>query len=247
MRSGRDDDRGAPGVKKALAIAAKDLRSDARAKDVAPTMALFALTLVFVVSFAIPPGGGRAPLPGPQAGAVAVREILAIFMWSCLLFAAIIGFGRSAAAEMDDGRIDALILAPVDPAAVFIGKTIGNLVFLLIAEAVVIPALILLTGLPAARLFPGIIAVTIAADLGLVAVGTLFGTASQYARARSLILPLLCFPVMLPAVLAASRLTASLMSFGSFAGEGRWFILLCIYDVVLIAIATVTFEFVIKE
>lgn len=233
-------------MRAAFAIAAKDLRSDARAKEIAPTMALFALTLTFVVTFAIPPAGGRATVPPPLAGAIAIREIVAVIIWSCLLFAAIIGAGRSAASESDGSMMEALVLAPVDPASVFAGKAIANLAFLSAAQIVVIPAMVLLTSIPAGNLFPGIVAVALLANLGLAAVGTLFGTASRYARGRSVILPLICFPVMLPAVLAASKLTAALTSYGSFAGEGRWFILLTVYDLVLITIAAVTFEFVIK-
>lgn len=231
----------------ALAIAGKDLRSELRALEIAPAMAIFALTLVFILSFAIPPGAGRAPVPAPEAGAVGAREISAVFLWVSLLFASVLGFGRSAALEREGGHLDSIVLSPADPAAVFFGKLMANAAFLGITQLVMVPFFALLINAPKGSLFPGIIPVLIVADIGMAAAGTLLGVASQHARARSLVLPLLLFPLLIPLVLGASRLTGSLMVSSRFAGEGRWFILMTVYDVVFVAIGAALFEFVIRE
>lgn len=231
----------------ALAIAVKDLRSDARAKQVAPTMVMFALALVFLFTFALPPGAGRAPVPPPAAGSVAAREVAGQFLWVAILFSAVIGFGMTAAHEKEGARMEALILSPVDPAAVFAGKAVANLLFLAALQLFLFPVFIVLSSTPASLLFPLIIPVALAADVGLAAAGTLFAAASQYSRARSLILPLLLFPMVLPAVLAASSLTSSLLITGGFGGEGRWLILLLVYDVIFVTIGAVAFEFVVQE
>ena len=231
----------------ALTIAVKDLRSDARAKQVVPTMALFSLVLVFLFTFALPPGAGRVPTPDPAAGAVSAREVSGQFLWIAFLFAAVIGFGMTAAQEKEGSRIEGLILAPVDPAALFAGKALANLVFLLLLQAFILPAFLILSGTPAGLMFPLIIPVAVAADIGLAAAGTLFAAASQYSRARALILPLLLFPMVLPAVLAASRLTSALLSTGGLSGQARWFVLMLVYDVIFVTIGAVAFEFVIQE
>jgi heme exporter protein B len=234
-------------VRRALAIAAKDLRSDARAKEILPAMVFFALVLVFLFTFPLPPGSGRARVPSPRAGAIGVREVAAAFLWASILFSGVVGFGRSASAEREDARIEGLLLAPVDPAAVFAGKFVANFVQLVAMEAVLVPAFVLFFDVPVALLFPGIVPVVLGADVGLAAVGTLLGAASQYVRARELILPLLAFPAMLPVVLAAIRLTGSLLTTGGFARQGSWFALLVATDAAFLAIGAVTYEHVVNE
>lgn len=237
-------------MRRALAVAAKDLRSDARAKEIVPTMVVFALVLVFLFTFPLPPGSGRVPAPEPRAGAVSVRDVAAAFLWASLLFAGVVGFGRSASAEREDARIEGLLLAPVDPAALFAGKLLANLAYLAAMEAVLLPAFVVFFDLPAGRLFPGIVPILIVADVGLAAAGTLLGAASQHVRARELILPLLAFPAMLPVILGAIRLTSSLLSSGGvdpMGGQGSWFALLAVTDLAYVAIGAVTFEYVLSE
>jgi heme exporter protein B len=234
-------------VSKVLAVALKDLRSEARSKQVAPVMVAFSLSLVFLLTFALPPGSGDAPPPEPQAGAVAVREVIGPLVWTSLLLAAVIGFGRSASAEHEGGMIEALILSPVDPAALFAGKALANFLFLTLTEMAMIPAFALFAGVGITPLWPGILAVALAANLGLVAIGTLFGAAAQHSSSRSLILALLMFPVLLPLILAAAKLTSTLLLQGSFVGATHWFILMAVFDLVFTVIGAVTFEFVIQE
>lgn len=230
-----------------MIVAMKDLRSDGRSREIAPAMIFFSIALVFVFSFALPPGAGRAPLPVPQAGAAAVREMAGSFLWISILFAAITGFGRNAAAEREGSNIEGLLLTPLDPSEIYAGKAMANFAFLVMVELVVIPVFILFIDLPVKALLPELIPVVLMADIGMAAVGTLFAAASQYARARALILPLLLLPALLPIVLAASRLTSAALVVGDFGGEGRWFILMAVFDVVFCTIGAVTFEFVIQE
>lgn len=234
-------------MRHSLSIAAKDLRSDIRAKEIAPAMIMFALILVFLFTFAFPPGAGRAPPPPPLAGAVASREVAAVLLWAGLLFAAIIGFGRSAALEKEGDRIEGLLMSPVDTMAIFTGKAIANFVFLCLMEAVMIPAFIVFFDVSPGLMFPGMFPVLILANAGLSATGTLFAASSQYSRVRELVLALLAFPILLPLVLGASKLTSALLLTGGFGGEGRWFILMASFDLAVTAIGVVTFEYVIHE
>lgn len=234
-------------MRKVLALAARDLRSEARARETAPAMVLFALVVVFLFTFPLPPGAGRAPIPEPRAGAVAAREIVAAFLWAGVLFAGILGFGRNASLDREGSRMDGLLLAPVDPAAIFAGKALANFAYLSLMEAVLLPAFALFFDIAPGLLLPGILPVLLLANVGLAAAGTLFGAASQYARAREVILPLLMFPIVLPIVLAAMRLTTSLVTGGGFSGEARWFILMAAFDLAIPAIGAVAFEYVVHE
>lgn len=229
------------------AIVVKDLRSDSRAKEIAPTMILFALALVFLFSFTLPPGAGRAAVPEARAGAIGAREVAGSILWISLLFAGVIGFGRSASTDHEGSKIEGLVLAPVDPALLYAGKTIANLAFLSLLEVAALPVFILLLDVPPGLLFPQIIVVALAANIGLAAVGSLFAAASQYARTRSLMLPLLTFPIVLPLLLGASRLTSMLLTSGGLGDQTRWLGLLLVYDVIFVTIGAVTFEFVIQE
>ncbi len=105
----------------------------------------------------------------------------------------------------------------------------------------------LFAGASPGLLFPGLIPVALVANLGLAAVGTLFTPASQHTPARSMILPLLTFPLSLPIILGSARLTSSLLIDGGYGTEARWFILMSVFDIVFIAIGAATFEFVIQE
>lgn len=229
------------------AVARKDLRSDARAKQIAPMMILFALCLVFLFSFSLPPGSGRAAVPPPLAGAVGTREVAGTILWISLLFSGVLGFGRSASEEHEGSAIEGLLLAPVDPAVLFAGKTLANFCFLGILEIALLPVFVVLMDFSPSSLFPGILPVAAAANVGLAATGALFGAASQYSRTRSVMLPLLYFPVVLPLLLGASRLSSVLLAGGNLGSEARWLALIAVYDVIFVTIGAVLFEFVIQE
>lgn len=234
-------------MSKLLAIAGKDLRSEVRAKEVAPAMILFGLTLVFLASLILPPSAGRSPIPEPQAGAVGALEIAAAMLWISVLFAAIVGFARASSLEREGNLIDALAISPADPAAIFAGKAIANFIYLSALEVILIPFFVVMLDVSPATLFPGIIGVMAIANIGLASVGTMFGTATQYSRAKELVFPLLVFPVILPAVLGSIRLTEALLKTATFDGQEQWFILLAAFDVIFMTLGAVTYEYLIYE
>ncbi|MGH9198435.1 MAG: heme exporter protein CcmB, partial [Acidimicrobiia bacterium] len=195
----------------------------------------------------LPPGAARAPFPTARAGAVASRDVIASFMWAVLLFAGVVGFGRAAATEKEEGRIEGLVLAPVDPASLFVGKSVAGFIYLTVVELIVVPASIVFFDIDASSLLPRLLPVLGLANAGMAFAGTLFSTASQYARVREMVLPLLLFPVVLPVVLAATKLTGSLLASGNFSGGMRWFILMAAFDLAIGAVGAVTFEYVIRE
>lgn len=234
-------------LRKMLLLAAKDLRVEARAREILPPMVMLGLILVFLFTLNFPPGAGRAPIPAPAAGGVGSREIAGAFLWVSLLFAGILGFGRNASTEREGGRMEGLLLSPVDPAAIFAGKALANFCYLCLLELIVFPAFVLFFDVSPGTLLPGILLVALATNVGLASAGTLFGAASQYVRARELVLPLLIFPVVLPLVLGAVRLTSSLLTGGGLAPQAQWFMLMGTFDLALPAIGAVVFEYVVNE
>jgi heme exporter protein B len=196
------------------ALARKDLLLELRAKETLPSMLLFVISALTIFHFALPAG----------ASDVAARGLL----WSALVFTALLGLTRAFVAEREQGMFDALILTPCDRSAIWLAKAIAVLAFLAAAEVVALPAF--------AAFFHGLDGRTIAAvalaDLGIVAVGTLFGAMAVAGRARELLLPLLFLPAAIPIVVGG-------------VGGYLWFLVL--YDAIFAVFAWGTFEYVIAE
>jgi heme exporter protein B len=196
------------------ALARKDLLLELRAKETLPSMLLFVVSALTIFHFALPAGTGE----------VAARGLL----WSALVFTALLGLTRAFVAEREQGMFDALILTPCDRSAIWLAKSIAVLAFLAAAEVVALPAF--------AAFFHGLNGRTVAAvalaDLGIVAVGTLFGAMAVAGRARELLLPLLFLPAAIPIVVGG-------------VGGYLWFLVL--YDAIFAVFAWGTFEYVVAE
>jgi heme exporter protein B len=196
------------------ALARKDLLLELRAKETLPAMLLFVLATLTIFHFALPRGTGD----------VAARGLL----WSALVFTALLGLTRAFVPEREQGMFDALVLAPCDRSAIWLGKTIAVAGFLAAAQVVALPAF--------AIFFNGLDGRTVAAvalaDLGIAAVGTLFGAMAVAGRARELLLPLLFLPMAVPIVVGG-------------VGEYLWF--LALYDAIFVVLSWAAFEYVVAE
>ena len=196
------------------ALTRKDLLLELRAKETLPSMLLFVLSALTIFHFALPRGTGD----------VAARGLL----WSALVFTALLGLTRAFVAEREQGMFDALVLTPCDRSAIWLGKAIAVLAFLVAAEVVALPAF--------AAFFTGLDGRTVAAvalaDLGICTVGTLFGAMAGAGRARELLLPLLFLPAAIPVVVGG-------------VGGYLWF--LALYDAVFAVLSWAAFEYVVAE
>ena len=119
-------------------------------------------------------------------------EITAGVLWVTFVLAGQLGLNRSMAIEKDRNCLDGLLLAPVDRSAIYFGKVLGNLLFMLIVEAIVLPIYSILYNV---NLFnPGLILIIILGSIGYVTIGTLLATMAVYARTRDILLPISTFP-----------------------------------------------------
>ena len=220
----------------ALAIFGKDLRAELRARESVPAMALFSVTIFVLFHF----GLARGSLEGDLAAGV---------LWVTLLLATVLGTGRLFVAEREDGGLEALLLAPVDRTAVFLGKAAALLVYLLVLEAVALPAFgLLLLGPDLLGALPALLAVAVLADVGLAAVGALVAALAAEGRASELIVPLLLLPLVVPVVIAAAAATSPLFS-GAQEAEDliRWLGLLGLYDLVFVLLSVGVFDFLLED
>jgi heme exporter protein B len=230
---------------KVAALAVKDLRVEARGRDTLPPMLAFAVTVVLILAFVIP--DPELETRTAPSGAVPAVDVLSAFFWITVLFAGLIGFGRSFEVEREDGALDSLLLAPLDRSGHFLAKALGNLTFIVLVELVLVPAVTLLFALRLGMDWATFLLVVALVDIGFVAVGTLLSAVAAQTRSRELVLPILALPMLVPAFLAAFELTADLFSgagLDAVASRG-WFGILIAYDVILSVAAALTFEFVI--
>jgi heme exporter protein B len=196
------------------ALAHKDLLLELRAKETLPAMLLFVISALAIFHFALPRGTGHDAAIG--------------LLWVSLIFTALLGLTRAFVAEREQGMFDALVLAPCDRSAIWLGKSIAVFVFLVCAEAVALPAF----GAFFSAVDGRTVAAVALADVGICTVGTLFGAMAVAGRARELLLPLLFLPMAIPIVVGG-------------VGGYLWF--LALYDVLFALLAWAAFEYVVAE
>ncbi len=173
------------------------------------------------------------------------QSVTAGVLWVTFAFAGTLGLNRSLALERDGGCLDGLLLAPVDRSAIYFGKVIGNLAFMLIVAAIVLPTY---SALYNTNLFrPGLLLVILLGSIGYVVVGTLLAAMAVQARTRDVLLPILLFPVVLPVLVAAVKASNGFLQDLPLAEILPWVNLLIVYDVIFAAVSLMVFDFVVEE
>lgn len=204
------------------ALTRKDLKVELRARDTLPAMLLFVLSTLVVFRFALPEGTSDAAAYG--------------LLWVAIVFTALLGLARAWVPEQEHGVLDGLVLAPCDRSAIWFGKTLATLAFLVAAQVVALPAFVLFF----APLDATAIAGVALADVGICAVGSLMAAMAAAGRARELLLPLLVLPLAVPLVVGGVGAAISP------DGE-RYLLLLALYDGVFAVLSWASFEYVVTE
>lgn len=220
-------------LRKVWAIIAKDVAAEIHTREMVSAMLVFSVLALFVFSFALDLRGAMARAAAPGV------------LWTTIAFAGTLGLSRSLAREQQTGCLDGLLLAPMDRSAIFFGKAIGNLLFMGIVEIVLLPLFSALFDVP--LLQPGVLLVTALGTIGYAAVGTLLAAMAVNTRAREVMLPILLLPLAIPALIAAVKATGGLVEGGTLAEVGGWIRLLIVYDLVIVAVSMLTFNYVVEE
>jgi heme exporter protein B len=205
-----------------LALARKDLLLELRSRDTLPAMLLFVVSTLVVFHFALPSDASDTAEIG--------------LLWVALLFTALLGLVRAFVAEREGRVLDGLVLAPCDRSAIWFGKGIGVLAFLVAAELVALPAYALFFQPVGWEL---VVAVALA-DIGLAAVGTLLAAMATAGRSRELLLPLLFLPLVIPVVVGGVGASVA-------DDPGRYLAFLGLYDAVFAILSWASFEYVVTE
>jgi heme exporter protein B len=220
-------------LKAMTAVIWKDLAAEWRSREVISAMLVFALLVIFIFNFAL------------QLDTQARAAVTSGVLWVTFVFAGTLGLNRSMAVEKDRGCLDGLLLAPVDRSAIYFGKMLANLVFILATAVIVLPVYSLLYN---TNLFNGGLALVILLGAeGYAAVGTLLASMAVQARTRDILLPILLFPVALPLLVAAVQASSGFLSGAAWGDLMPWINQLLVYDVVFTAAAFMVFDFVVEE
>ncbi len=216
------------------AIIAKDIAAELRTREMLSSMGVFAILVIIVFNFAL-------ELTDRQIVETATPGAL----WVTIIFAGMLGLNRSLTIELDRGCLDGLLLAPIDRTTIFFGKALGNALFMLVVEVVVLPLFVVFFNVPLVQ--PWVVTVVVLGTLGFAGVGTLLSALAVNTRAREVMLPVLLFPVAMPELIAAVKATGGAMTGLPVSEWQQWLSLLIVFDLVLVAVSFMVFEYVVEE
>ncbi len=191
-------------------VAGKDLRIEWRSKVLINQVLPFAGVTMIMFAFAL------------DASDV-LERVAPGLIWLATLFSLLVLVQRSFAVEVDDGALDALRVAGVDPVAIFWGKSLALAAQLAVLEVVLLVSAVLLYG--AAVPIGGVVLLVttlVAATAGLACVGTLYGGLTAGFSGRETLLPLLILPVVAPVLIGATRAVESALGTGGVALSEGW-------------------------
>src|SRR5262249_28138843 len=218
-------------AKVALLVLRKDVAIEVKSREILYTTCFFAFSCVLVFAFAL-----------VREGRV-VEDAAAGILWIAVAFAGTLALGRTFERERYSETLRALLLAPAPRTAIYVGKLLGIVLLLLVAEAMLVPMVALLFG---ASLFARpllLVTLLVTGTVGFAAVGTLFAAMLVRSRTRDVMLPILLYPITVPVIIAGVRGTAALLQ--STPDEPTalmWIGLLTAFDVVFVTLALWTFE-----
>ena len=220
---------------RALAILRKDLQAEWRTKERLSPMIFFVLLVLLVFNFSFELGGAALGEIGPGV------------LWSSYVFASLLGLGRSFADERENDALDALLMAPGDRGAIYLGKMLGNMIFLLAVELLSLPFFALFFNLSPGLFLLPLLVVFLLGSACLASVGTLFAAMSNNMRLREMLLPLLLLPMILPALISCVEATEQVLAHSRLEKLYPHLQMLGVYAAVFTVLSLMLFEYAIEE
>jgi heme exporter protein B len=218
----------------ALAILAKDLRIEWRTRESLSSVFVLGVLLVIVLTVAHDPAPEAAPALAPGV------------LWSTFLFTGLLGVQRAFLLERENDCLAGLLSAPVDPAAIYTGKLLANVVVLATTQAVVVPLAGLFLHLDLVPVLPALVVVLVLGNVGFAALATLFAAVAVRTRAREVMLPLLLLPLLVPLLIGGVESTRAVLE-GGLAAARDGLAVLAAFDVVFTVAGWLLFAYVVRD
>jgi len=213
-----------------FAIIRKDLRAELRSRELVSTMVLFALLSVLVFSFAL------------ELDRTARQEIVNGILWVTLVFASILGLNRSLATERELGGMDAMMISPIPRMAIYLGKMVGNFLFVLVVGLSLLPVMTILYNIVLIQI--PLLATLILGVFGLASIGTLLAAMTAQTRSRETLLPIAMLPVIIPLLLVVIAAASAVLKNEDAWG---WIGVLGLVDSIYAMLGLLLFEYVIED
>lgn len=219
--------------KKAFAITWKDVLSELRAREIIFSVVVFTLLVVVIFNFTF--------TTGQQSAAAVAPGIL----WATFTFAGVLSLNRSFILEKEEGCLEGLMISPLSRESIYLGKMLASLIFMLVVEAVALPAFALLFNLDIVSW--QLITVTVLTTVGFVAVGTMFSALAVNTKAREMVLPILFLPIVVPIIIAAVKASGMALAGAPWSDMSSWLGIIIAFDVVFLVVPALIFTYVIEE
>lgn len=213
----------------------KDLLLELRRRESLLAMFFFGTLLLFIFHFAldIEPAKAAEMAPG--------------LLWLAVIFCGTLGLMQLFQPERENRCLEALLLAPIDRATIFLSKAVFNLILMVLLEIVVFPLFWVLFNLTAWDRLPFVFLYSLLGTIGFCVLGTLFSALTLGARGREILLPLLLLPLMIPVILATIRGMETILRAGDFSESLPWLHLLIGFDVIFATAGILVFEWVVES
>jgi heme exporter protein B len=211
---------------------AKDFRLEWRSKDAINSMLFFALLVVVIFSFSFEPTAEES------------RNIAGGIIWVSFLFAAVVALNQTWARELRNQVLDGYRVSPAPANAMFLAKSIGNFVFVMVLECLMIPLFVIFYNLRSIGPVWQLLVVAVLATWALVVNGTFFAAISIRTRSREIMLPLILFPISIPAIIAMVDATKLILT--GTDSPTFWIELLAVYDIIFTTVCLSLFDTVLN-
>jgi heme exporter protein B len=219
----------------ALLVARKDLSIEFRTRTAFLSALVFALLSIVIFYFSWDPT------------AVGAIDLAPGVLWIIFTFSGLLGLQRSFNVELAERAIDGLLAAPITREAIYLGKALANLIFVIAIQIVAIPTLGIFYDVPLSGIFPALAGIALLAAIGIVAVGTLFASMTVNTRMAELLLPMLALPFFVPILLPAAQATAKLLAGRPVGDVASWLKVLAAFDIVFVTACLIAFPHTIEE
>jgi heme exporter protein B len=216
-------------------VLVKDLLIEWRTRTRLNALIFFSFATLLMFSFAL---GPDTKLLEQNAGG---------YLWLAILFSSVLALGESFRVERENAALDGMRLAPIDARAIFLGKALGNALLLTVLGVLLLPVMVALYGVTLVMGFWRLLAVLVLGSMAISWPGTVHSAIASNARARDVLLPLLLFPLIVPALLAAVKATTLVLHGDPMLQLDSWFGLLAAFNVIYWALGLALFPQVIED
>ena len=216
-----------------LAIARKDLLSELRSREIITSVLVFAVLVLLIFNFAFDLATDVMNVAAPGV------------LWVTFAFAGVLALNRAFIPEKEERCLEGLMGCPVGREAIYAGKALASLVFMILVEVIVLPVFALFFDINVFQ--PELLVVTLLTTAGFVAVGTIFSALAVNTRAREMVLPILFFPVVSPIIIAAVKASALSLGGNSWSDMIVWLVIILAFDAIYLTVPFLIFPYVVEE